>query len=300
MNVVLTNLSNKLYESSRFQLNDSAKKHGVSHINSYDFEELKSTSFYKNNQHILDQPRGIGYWCWKPYIILEAMKSLSDGDVVIYSDCGIEIIENLDPLISICHDKHPVLLFGNSNFKNSAWTKRDCFVIMNCDTPKYSKGLQCDAAFGLFRKSTIATTFLEEWLRYCCDERVVGDLPNTCGKKNYWGYQNHRWDQSVLSLLAIKYSIELHRMPSQFGNHYKAPEFRVTGEFNCVNQNKSSQVNFYAAKSYFNSPYFQLLNHHRTKINNGQIDSNKKSIFSKIIISGKRRWRKTIKFLTRS
>jgi hypothetical protein len=300
MKVVLTNLSNKLYEASRFQLNDSARKHGISEINSYDFEDLKSTSFYKNNQQILSQPRGIGYWCWKPYIILETMKSLSDGDIVIYSDCGIEVIENLDPLIRICSEKQPVLLFANGNFENATWAKRDCFVLMNCDTKKYSQGLQVDAAFALFRKSEIAIQFLEEWQKYCLDERVVGDLPNTCGKKNYWGFQQHRWDQSVLSLLAIKYGIELHRVPTQFGNHYKSPEYRVPNEFNCVNQNQSKQVNFYSSKSFFNSPYLQLLNHHRTKKNADVSGKEKKSIVEKIFISGKRRTKKIIKFLSRT
>jgi len=300
MKVVLTNLSNKLYEASRFQLNDSARKHGITETNSYDFENLKPTSFYKNNRHILDQPRGIGYWCWKPYIILETLKSLSDGDIVIYSDCGIEVIENLEPLINICKEKRPVLLFANGNFKNAAWTKRDCFVLMNCDTKKYLQGLQVDAAFALFRKSDIAIQFLEEWQKYCLDERVVGDLPNTCGKKNYWGFQQHRWDQSVLSLLAIKYGIELHRVPTQFGNHYKSPEYRVPNEFNCINQNKSKQVNFYSSEPFFNSPYSQLLNHHRTKIGADVYDEEKKSIIEKIFISGKRRTKKIIKFLSRT
>ena len=300
MKVVLTNLSNKLYEASRFQLNDSARKHGISEINSYDFEDLKATSFYKNHRHILDQPRGIGYWCWKPYIILETMKSLSGGDIVIYSDCGIEVIDNLEPLINICKEKHPILLFANSDFKNAAWTKRDCFVLMDCDKKKYSQGPQVDAAFALFRKSDIAIQFLEEWQKYCLDERVVGDIPNTCGKKNYWGFQQHRWDQSVLSLLAIKYGIELHRMPTQFGNHYKSPEYRVANEFNCIDQNRSKQVNFYSSKPFSNSSYFQLLNHHRTKKSTDSSDIVKKSLIEKIFISGKRRTKKIIKFLSRT
>jgi hypothetical protein len=300
MKIVLTNLANKLYESSRFQLNGSARKQGIREINSYDFEDLKSTSFYVENKNLLDKPRGIGYWCWKPYIILETMRSLSDGDLVIYSDCGIEMIAPLDPLIAICKNEQPILLFANENFKNAAWTKRDCFVLMDCDSKKYSNGLQCDAAFSMYRKSAIAIQFLEEWLRYCCDERVVGDLPNSCGKKNYWGFQNHRWDQSVLSLLAIKYEIEFYRVPTQFGNHYKSPGYRIPNEFNCINQNKSKQVNYYTAKPYFNSPYFQLLNHHRTKISQEPVIESKKSIVQKIIISGKRRWGKIIKFLTRS
>ena len=292
MKIILTNLSNKLYEKSRFRLNESANKYGISEINSYDFDDLKSTSFYNQNQRILDQPKGIGYWSWKPYIILETLKSMTEEDIIIYSDCGIEIIENLDPLIDICKKEQPILLFANGNLQNRHWTKRDCFIIMNCDSKKYWKGLQSDAAFCLFRKTDVTQKFLEDWLSYCCDERVVGDLPNTCGKKNFWGFQSHRWDQSILSLLAIRNEIKLYRVPTQFGNHYKAPEYRIQGEFNCINQKNPRKINYYSSKPYYNSPYFQLLNHHRSRSTENGKDRKKFSI--------KRRWLKTVHWITRT
>jgi hypothetical protein len=33
--------------------------------------------FASKNQHILEQPRGSGYWLWKPYFICRALASLS-------------------------------------------------------------------------------------------------------------------------------------------------------------------------------------------------------------------------------
>lgn len=275
MRVVLTNLSNKLYERSRFRLNDSALKHGIKEINSFDFEDLKSTSFYQENQKLLGQPKGIGYWSWKPYIILETMKSLSENDVVIYSDCGIEIIKDLGPLINICKNEAPVLLFANANFKNKTWIKRDCFILMHCDSKEYWNGQHCDAAFSLFRKSKESRQFLHEWLHYCCVEQIISSSPNGCGKKNIFGFLEHRWDQSILSLLAIKHRIEFYRMPTQFGNHYKILQYRTVGEFNCINQLNQKQVSFYSKNPSLNSSYYQLLNHHRSK-NNSDIETSKK------------------------
>jgi hypothetical protein len=265
MKVVLTNLANKLYEESRFRLNNSAKQNGIVHIDSYDFEDIKKSSFYLANKTILNHPKGIGYWLWKPYIILEAMKSLSDGDIVIYSDCGIEVIDNLLPLINICKEQQPIVLFANGDFKNLMWTKRDCFVLMGCDCELYWNGRHCDAAFSLFRKSEASLSFLNEWLQYGSNEKIITDLPNQCGKENLPGFIEHRWDQSVLSLLAQLHQVPLFRMPTQFGNHYKLPEYRVKNEFNCVNQLHQKQVRNYVKEPYTNSPYTQLLNHHRTK-----------------------------------
>ena len=265
MRVVLTNLSNKLYEESRFRLNTSALQHGIKEINSFDFEDIKKYPFYENNKKILDTPKGIGYWSWKPFIILEAMKNIEDGDIIVYADCGIEIIENIDPLLSICKESNPVLLFANANFENRTWTKRDCFILMNCDTKEYWNGQHCDAAFSLFRKSKESLEFLHEWLHYCCIEHIISSSPNTGGKKNIVGFREHRWDQSILSVLAIKHHIELYRMPTQFGNHYKARQYRIVGEFNCINQLYQQQVTFYSKNAYLNSPYYQLTDHHRSK-----------------------------------
>jgi len=267
MNVVLTNLSSKKFEESRRRLNSSARAFGIRDIRSYDFEEIKRTPFYTQHRDILDQPTGMGYWLWKPYIVSETLKSVDEGDIVIYCDSGIEIIADLSPLLAICQERQSILLFGNANEISSMWTKRDCFILMECDTEPYWKAPQCDAAFCLFRKSAESTRFVGEWLDYACDRRILTDQPNTCGKKNYPDFMEHRRDQSILSLLAQRWKLDLHRMPTQFGNHYKMHSFRVEGEFNCVNQfAHNEQLSYYSILPYYNSPYFQLLDHHRKRL----------------------------------
>ncbi len=265
MKVVLTNLSNSLFEESRTLLNESAKKQGITDIESWDFEELKQTTFFKQHQKLLEEPKGLGFWAWKAFIILDAFSRIDWNDIVIYADCGQEIIANLDPIINICQTKEDILLFENGNLDNATWTKRDCFIKLNCDSGKYWYGLQTDASFLLVRKTERAVSFLNEWLVYCCDWQANTNNPNTLGKKNLPSYIEHRWDQSILSLLRIKWNIELYRMPSQFGNHYKIEAFRIPGEINCRNQYKPAQLNYYSKFPKINSPYFQLLNHHRKK-----------------------------------
>ncbi len=215
MRVVLANLSNKPFEKSRLNLNRSAKKFGIQDIRTFDYEkDILTTPFYTRHQSILSQKRGIGYWLWKPYIILEVMKSLNDGDIVIYSDCGIEIIDNLQPLIDLCREKEPVLLFANHNFLNAHFTKRDCFVRMDCDSERYWFSLQCDAAFMLFRKTKFTLHILNKWMKFCEDAHILTDSPNVDGKGNLAGFIEHRHDQSVMSLLAEKYHLNLYRKPS--------------------------------------------------------------------------------------
>ena len=106
------------------------------------------------------------------------------------------------------------------------------------------------------------------------NENIISDLPNVYGE-NSFDYIDHRWDQSILSLLAYKRNIELYRMPTQFGNHYKLPAYRVNGEINCVNQLDRIPTIDYSNEPYENSCYFQLLNHHRDKKNHMKLQLKK-------------------------
>src|ERR1700733_13671392 len=176
MSVILTNLPNGRYADSRQRLNDSARKYGIDIIRSYDFGDLLATDFYRDNRAILDQPTGMGYWLWKPYIILEALAGASSGDIVIYADSGLEIIASLDPLIDLCTEENPILLFGNGNFPNSIWTKRDCFILMDSDRARFWTAPHCDAAFCIFRRGAVSLEFVAEWLKFCTDERILTDI----------------------------------------------------------------------------------------------------------------------------
>lgn len=296
MAVLLTNLSNDQYGESRLRLNASAERQGITDIRSIDWEQFKTGDFYRNNKAILDRPTGMGYWLWKPYIILEALNSVRDGDIVIYADSGLEIIAPLDPLLGICRNGNPIMLFGNGDFPNSMWTKRDCFILMDCDREEVWRSPQCDAAFGLFQRSETTLRFVREWLEYCRDARILTDDANTGGRRNLPDFIAHRRDQSVLSLMACKYRLPLFRMPTQFGNHYKTHPFRVEGEFNCVNQYRQVPVTYYALIPYYNSPYFQLLDHHRGQSRAGGKTTRATGPFSLILrIVGKRynRWMNT-------
>jgi len=106
-------------------------------------------------------------------------------------------------------------LKGHSTRK---WTKRDAFVYMDADSREFHEGYQVQSAFHLWVKTPDNIRFLEEWIRWCSDPRVVTDDANVSGLANLDGFVDHRHDQSVLSIMAIKYNVQLFQDPSQFGS----------------------------------------------------------------------------------
>ena len=86
------------------------------------------------------------------------------------------------------------------------YTKRDAFILLGADLPFFSETGQFNAAFQVYKKSKFTEIFLEEYLYYAHDKRIITDDENTLGKPNYEGFIDHRHDQSILSLLTKKYS----------------------------------------------------------------------------------------------
>ena len=99
--------------------------------------------------------------------------------------------------------ENSVFVFSNW-FKETVFTKRDAFILMDADSKFFYDPPQADAQFVAFKNTKFAREFVEEWLKYCEDERMLTDMQNTLGKPNFDGFRDHRHDQSILSLLTKK------------------------------------------------------------------------------------------------
>jgi uncharacterized protein YndB with AHSA1/START domain len=189
MKIWIVSYADALFLASQGRLVESARRYRINEIRSWNRDSLERTSFYSLHKAILDLKRGAGYWLWKPFIIEETLKEMEDGDVVIYSDAGIEIVGELSPLIDLCLQKSGILLFAGHYDDLGApgpnlcykWTKRDCFVLMGCDEPHYHQGQLLDASFMVLAKTERSIAFIREWLFYCAQSQILTDDPNRCG-----------------------------------------------------------------------------------------------------------------------
>lgn len=172
--------------------------------------------FMQMNKYILSFHRGGGYWLWKPYFILRALQELSDGDILLYMDCGDsftgECTNLKDTLLDLLANEDIYLTVGG--YRHGDWTKRDCFHIMNCDTPEYHNKIQLEAGMGVFKKTQRTMEIVNEWLMFSKNSAVITDDPNICGMGNLPGFKDHRHDQSILTNIYIRKSLPA-------GNHLR-------------------------------------------------------------------------------
>lgn len=177
-------------------------------------------SFVRANRKILEQPRGAGYWLWKPYIIAKTLTKINQGDLLFYSDAGAWFINKIDPLLPILDaSAEKMLLFSLEDYRtNAIWTKRDCFVLLDLDREPYLSYPQLKAGYIIMKKNNFVIQFINEWLNYARDYRILTDAPNECRLPNYPFFEDHRHDQSILSLLGRKYNLSTIPDIAQFGN----------------------------------------------------------------------------------
>ena len=81
----LVTYANEKFVEQQDYLNTIAVTNGFNTI-PYSREDIEKTEFYKDNKEILDSEMGDGYWLWKPYVILDAMNKLDEGDVILYDE----------------------------------------------------------------------------------------------------------------------------------------------------------------------------------------------------------------------
>jgi len=209
------------YEGGRRRLLRSIEQHSPARCWNFSPKDFTATALYRGMRRTARAPRGAGYWLWKPHYVVEVLKQIAEGDLLVYLDAGFELNAGIEPLLKLVSADPGVALFRVHGRLNRHWTKRDCFVLMGCDTPRFLDVEQSMSGIIVIRKNAVAVRLMCEWLACVGDSRTLTDAPNTCGLPNYPGFTEHRHDQSILTNLAIRHGIPTYTDPSQFGDAFR-------------------------------------------------------------------------------
>jgi hypothetical protein len=221
---------------------ESAWRNGVPRHNLHDwtFErlcdlplmELRPAEYWTN--------RGIGFWTWKPYLIEWEMRKLQDSDILIYSDAGIEFINNVNYIID--RMDQDIFLFGN-NWEHAHWCKSDIVEMIWPYLPTFNErwsyscmrdswarfGKQAQASVIFFKVNDWTRAFVSEWLKWCLFEggRLIDDSPST--HYDHPEFRENRHDQAILTTMAYREGVKLHYWPASYNDgafsYEKLPEY---------------------------------------------------------------------------
>ena len=189
------------YQRSQIFLNRTYKNIGnINTHTQWNLEQLSVTDFYKRNTDIFNFKVGAGLWIWKPYIILERLKQIQDGEFIIYLDSSK--YDNLGfkfsvlPVINFMNHKNIDLLPGLMiNIKNHELITNQCFNEMNANLETYKLHNHYHTSPLFIRKTPETIKFIEEWLFWCQNKNCI---------IKYKSF--HQCDQAILNILLIKYN----------------------------------------------------------------------------------------------
>jgi len=135
--------------------------------------------FVERVSRVLAVPQGAGLWVWKPYVVLEILKRVREGDYVVYSDAGAVFKGGVRGLLEAFEidevAKAVDVVVWSVGLKNGRYCKRDAFVLMEVDEKSCHEAMQVNAFFLVVRKSEKSVALVEEWLRYSEDIRIIGN-----------------------------------------------------------------------------------------------------------------------------
>ncbi len=231
MKKILITFSGARFEATTQKIVENAPKFGCDEVRVYDDDWLikKRPEFIAERKDLFDHKfmRGFGWFCWKPFIIMDALNRCEKGDIVLFTDADTYPIADLSGLFDTCARESGIMLFSAVGFQQRHWCKRDCNILMGMDADKWRDKQAGCARFMLFQKGAAAwrandryissESFLIEWLKYASDIRLTTFSKSVLAEE-YPDLQQHRCEQAILTNLAHKYGIPLHREASGEGN----------------------------------------------------------------------------------
>lgn len=204
---------NVSFHQNACDLRDAALSAGFETATAHSADIYKGTDFEQRNAKLLKESRGAGYWVWKPLVIRHALERIGEDDVLIYSDAGkVSLTVDIcraDKLATLAQMQPEGMIAGMQLpvARNDQWTKRDAFVLMDVDEPKFRSTNQIQVGWSAWTKSDACFQLLDDWQHYAEDRRICSDDDNVLGLPNYDGFEENRHDQSIYTNLVFKQNL---------------------------------------------------------------------------------------------
>lgn len=157
----------------------------------YTFDYSKYPLYYNININA-------GEYAWKPALIKEFSSKLPKGEILIWMDSGNIITENLNTLENLVKTNSLYTPTSTCNIKD--WTHKGTLDYLNTPNSISELSNRNGSCIGFDTSVNWIKLFIDEWNRYCSIKECIAPKGSS--------RQNHRQDQSVLSILYYNYQIK--------------------------------------------------------------------------------------------
>jgi hypothetical protein len=207
-----TDIHKKYQTELHYQIGDKFK-----YDIKYTGDWFKKTRWFKQYD-IFKYEKYFGYFMWKPLLIKHTLE-MYDCENVLYCDTNV-IFNDWNKFEEEYNRqmKSQGLFVIKSKWINKDWTKRDCFTKMGLDREEYWNGNQLFTSLIGMKKRFVSEmnerpvydSFFTAYIKYCSDIHCNSEESNSWSMdidklKNLPGFKEHRWEQSIFSLLYQKY-----------------------------------------------------------------------------------------------
>lgn len=200
----------------------SAMQHGADGYSIWTQNDL-SPEFRETMADVLKHERGAGFYCWKPYIVHREMCRLKDGDILVWCDAGNEWVGDMRQAIDAMDQD---ILFFSNGWNHADWCKMDCIAAIlpenyfDYRNPLNWRLKQVQASTFFVRVTSETRKLIQEWYAFSLIPGLIDNEPSRL--ENIPTFQEHRWDQSILGCLQIKYGYLLHWFPTTTAGHLRS------------------------------------------------------------------------------
>ena len=190
----------------------------------------------KMKDRLVPGSRGYGYWCWKPQVVLQLLREMKNGDVLLYADAGCHLnpkgVKRLLEYRELAK-QHGIVAF-QARTQNAPpvhfllermFTKGDLLDYFGVrDNQEVTESGQLGGTVSLFRKDPDSIGLVKKWRQTFFDDFCLCD-DSPSKSANLPGYRENRHDQSVFSILGKKTGVfslsSLEYDPMNGGDNWK-------------------------------------------------------------------------------
>jgi hypothetical protein len=167
--------------------------------------------FFREHSGFLESnPRGFGYWIWKPFLILRALEELPENWNLAYIDGGC--VFNLNEVSRHRLQEYKDHASRNSvwctelttsleqDYRNETWCKEDALRFLEADRVTASSN-QVQAGMLMLSNNQTSRDLVADWYKAAISEgyRFIDDSKSI--SKNSLSFIEHRHDQALFSVL---------------------------------------------------------------------------------------------------